>query len=161
MGALYDVVADIKELQEMATELELDAQTISDTLEMLNMEFEDKADNCAKAIRYLEGIVKALEVEIKRLQERKTIITNNIIRIKKSLEKAMCDTGNKKFKTLLFSYNVQKNAPSLDILDETKIPKKYYVKQDPVLDKKSLLVDAKVKNVKGVSVKQTESLRIR
>ena len=49
----------------------------------------------------------------------------------------------KKFKTDIHSYSISKNAPSLNILDEAKIPEKYMVAQEPKLDRKALLSDVK------------------
>ena len=84
--------------------------------------------------------------------------------IKSNLETFMILVGKKKFKTDLFSFGIQKNAPSLDIIDETKIPEEYFIPQDPKLDRKRLLADIKANPEKAAAyagLKQTESLRIR
>lgn len=49
----------------------------------------------------------------------------------------MEQTGKEKFKTALNSYSIANNPPSLDVTDESLIPKQYYVEQQPKLDKKS------------------------
>ena len=69
--------------------------------------------------------------------------------------------GRKKVKTELFSFNIQKNTPSLEIRDEKNIDDSYYVIERK-LNKRELLNDIKEGLiVDGVELKQSESLRIR
>lgn len=161
MAKLYEIVGEFKELLEMASEENMDQKLISDTLEGVEFEFEEKADGYAKVVKMLEGDVEAIDKEIKRLTEKKNTIKNNISGIKKNLENAMITTGNTKFKTLLFGYNIQKNPASVSIDDETLIPKDFWVEQEPKLDKKSLAAFLKENEVSWAHLTQTESLRIR
>lgn len=158
---LYELTGQFLQLLDMAEEGNLDQQTLNDTLEGLGLEIEDKADGYAKVIRQLEGYLLAIDGEVDRLSLKKKTIKNNIDVLKRNLEGAMIVTDKKKFKTPLFSFAIQKNAPSLDILDETKIPWEFYAEQEPKLDRKSLLAFVKENEVDYASVKQTESLRIR
>lgn len=161
MAKLYEIVGEFKELFEMASEENMDQKLISDTLEGVEFEFEEKADGYAKVVKMLEGDVEAIDKEIKRLTEKKNTIKNNISGIKKNLENAMITTGKTKFKTLLFGYNIQKNPASVSIDDETLIPKDFWVEQEPKLDKKSLAAFLKENEVSWAHLTQTESLRIR
>lgn len=161
MAKLYEIVGAFKELLEMASEENMDQKLISDTLEGVEFEFEEKADGYAKVVKMLEGDVEAIDKEIKRLTEKKNTIKNNISGIKKNLENAMITTGKTKFKTLLFGYNIQKNPASVSIDDETLIPKDFWVEQEPKLDKKSLAAFLKENEVSWAHLTQTESLRIR
>ncbi len=161
MAKLYEIVGAFKELLEMASEENMDQKLISDTLEGVEFEFEEKADGYAKVVKMLEGDVEAIDKEIKRLTEKKNTIKNNISGIKKNLENAMLLTGNTKFKTLLFGYNIQKNPASVSIDDETLIPKDFWIEQEPKLDKKSLAAFLKENEVSWAHLTQTESLRIR
>ena len=84
--------------------------------------------------------------------------------LKRNLTNTMLLMDKKKFKTDIHSYSISKNAPSLNILDATKIPEKYMVIQEPKLDRKMLLADVKAnpEEFKGIAeTKQTESLKIR
>lgn len=161
MAKLYEIVGAFKELLEMASEENMDQKLISDTLEGIEFEFEEKADGCAKVVKMLEGDVEAIDKEIKRLTEKKNTIKNNISGIKKNLENAMITTGKTKFKTLLFGYNIQKNPVSVSIDDENQIPKDFWIEQEPKLDKKSLAAYLKENEVSWAHLTQTESLRIR
>ena len=161
MAKLYEIVGEFKELLEMASEENMDQKLISDTLEGVEFEFEEKADGYAKVVKMLEGDVEAIDKEIKRLTEKKNTIKNNISGIKKNLENAMLVTGKTKFKTLLFGYNIQKNPASVSIDDETLIQKDFWIEQEPKLDKKSLAAFLKENEVSWAHLTQTESLRIR
>lgn len=161
---LYELTEQYLELLEMAEDETLDPAVIQDTMEGLEGEIEEKADAYAKIIFTLDGNMEILNKEVERLQRRIKTMGNNKEYLKKNLEASMLVTGKKKFKTELFSFGIQKNAPSLDIVDESKIPEAYYVPQEPKLDRKQLLKDVKA-DQEGTSayarLKQTESLRIR
>lgn len=99
--------------------------------------------------------------EIERLKVRKDVISNNADRVKKYLEKAMIDTGKRKFKTALFGFNIQKNPASVVVDQEDKIPEEYWIKQDPKLDKASLKKWLKDNPADFAHLEQSEGLRIR
>lgn len=126
MNTLYNLTAEYMELLAMAEEEDLDPEVLKGTFESLQGEFEDKADNYAVVIKTLKGQEDMLDAEIKRLQERKQILSNNQKRMKESLENAMNLTGNRKFKTLLHSFNIQKNPPSLVLDDQDAVPEEFY-----------------------------------
>lgn len=160
MSTLYELTGQYLQLLDMAEDS--DPEVFADTLEGLDGEIEEKADNYAKVIKILEGDVNSIDSEIKRLQERKKSISANVKRIKSNLENIMRVTGKTKFKTLLFSFGIQKNPASVSILDETNIPEEFWKPQDPVLDK-TKLKDYLTLNgsTEYAELVQTEGLRIR
>jgi hypothetical protein len=157
---LYEISNNIQELINMIDDISNEA--FIGTMESLQFELHEKAENYAKVIKTIELEVDGLEKEVARLSTMKSARTSKIEYLKKAVEEAMILADDKKFKTDLFSFNVQKNNPSLDISDEAFIPVEYYILQDPKLDRKKLLDS--VKNglqIDGVNIKQTESLRIK
>lgn len=158
---LYEITGEILELLTMAEDSELDQKMIQDTMEGLDFEFEEKAEAYAKVVKTLEMDIAGLDEEIQRMTKRKATIKNNIDRLKRSLEGAMIATGKRKFKTPLFGFGIQKNPPSLNVLDESKIPKEFWIEQRPKLDKKAALAYVKENKVDWAELSQTESLRIR
>lgn len=158
---LYEITGEILELLMMAEDLELDQKMIRDTMEGLDFEFEEKAEAYAKVVKTLEMDIAGLDEEIQRMTKRKATIKNNIDRLKRSLEGAMIATGKRKFKTPLFGFGIQKNPPSLNVLDESKIPEEFWIEQQPKLDKKAALAYVKENKVDWAELSQTESLRIR
>ena len=94
--------------------------------------------------------------------DRRKSIESNVERIKAGLYQAMKTTGKTKFKTALFSFNIQKNPVKLVIDDESKIPKKYFVPQPAKLDSAKLRDDLKAGAIrKYAHLEQGESLRIK
>lgn len=158
---LYEITGEILELLTMAEDLELDQKMIRDTMEGLDFEFEEKAEAYAKVVKTLEMDIAGLDTEIQRMTKKKATIKNNIDRLKRSLEGAMIATGKRKFKTPLFGFGIQKNPPSLNVLDESKIPEEFWIEQQPKLDKKAALAYVKENKVDWAELSQTESLRIR
>lgn len=158
---LYEITGALLELLEMAEEKDLDQQTINDTMEAVELEFEEKADGYAKVIKTLDGNVDLLDKEINRLTERKKTVKSNIASIKKNLENAMIATGKRKFKTLLFNFGIQKNPAALIIDDESQIPQEYLVPQEPKVDKAAIKDYLKENEVEWAHLTQTESLRIK
>lgn len=161
MPNLFDLSTDYKQVYDLITEQE-DEQILKDTLASINDAIEDKADGYVAVIKTLEGDNKAIDEEIKRLRQRKTSNQNGVKRLKENLQEVMEQTGKEKFKTALNSYSIANNPPSLDITDESLIPKQYYIEQQPKLDKKELLKVVKDGlEIKGVELKQSRSLRVR
>ena len=158
---LYEITGEILELLTMAEDLELDQKMIQDTMEGLDFEFEEKAEAYAKIIKTMEMDIAGLDTEIQRMTKKKATIKNNIDRLKRSLEGAMIATGKRKFKTPLFGFGIQKNPPSLNVLDESKIPEEFWIEQQPKLDKKAVIAYVKENKVDWAELSQTESLRIR
>lgn len=164
MSTLYELEADYMKLLEMAEDPEIDPEVLNDTLEGIEGEIEIKAENYAKVIKELEGQVAVIEAEAKRLSAKKTAIENNISTIKQRLEDAMKTTGKVKFKTELFSFNIQKNPPSVKINEDMMkdIPLEYLVFPEPKVDKKKVLSEIKEgKEFEWAEMTQGESLRIR
>lgn len=159
---LYKLQGEYARLYEMAEECDLELEDIKDTLESLDGEFQDKAVGYAKIMKSIEGQVDAIKTEVKRLEDRRKALENNKDRLKAVLQMAMTETGNTKFKTDLFSFNIQNNPATVSISEDAKIPEKYYIPQEPKLDKKQLIADIKEgAEVEGVELTQSKSLRIR
>ena len=130
-------------------------------LNQIEDEIETKAQNIAFVLKEIDSdIEKFKSIEDEFARKRKTLEFNKA-NLKQYLESNMIATDKKKFKTEYFIFNIQKNAPSLDIANEDHIPDKYYITERK-LQKKELL-DAIKKGIEidGVALKQSESLRIR
>lgn len=162
---LYELTNDYINLLALAEDPDTDPEVLADTLEGLDGQLEDKADNYAKVIRQIESDVNGLKAEIERLQARKTAAQNNIDRMKANLEQMMIATDKTKFKTELFSFGIQKN-PAKVVMDEQyieNVPEEYLKYKEPEIDRKKLAEDLKAgKDLNGIAhLEQSESLRIR
>lgn len=159
---LYEMTDNYKAVLEMAHNPDIDEQAIKDTLEAIQGDIKEKADGYAKVIKELDGETDKLTAEIKRLTDRKNTIQNNIAYMKRSLKEAMIATGNLKFRTDLFSFNIQKNPPALVVDDEKAIPQEYLIPQELKIDKKAIIDFLKDGNkVPYAHIEQSEGVRIR
>lgn len=168
MSSLYELTNEYKNIYEQMDDPEVDEDSFMAMLDLINEDIHDKADNYAKVIKSAEGDSEGLKAEIDRLTKKKKAVDNHIIRMKEALQGAMEVTGEKKFSTALFSFNIQRNPASceLDTEDLSKIPEKYHVKQEDKIDKKAIIADlkdeVKAKELEGIAhLIQNETLRIR
>lgn len=164
MLKLYEIAQEYMQLCEIVEDTDVDAQVFEDTLAGIEAELEVKADAYAVILTNLDNDVEKIDKEIERLTKMKKTLKSRSDFLKRNLTNTMLLIDKKKFKTDIHSYSISKNAPSLNILDATKIPEKYMVVQEPKLDRQMLLADVKENPEKFAGIaetKQTESLRIR
>ena len=150
MSTLYELTEQWETVADMFYDGETDEQTIFDTLESIEGEFEDKADNFAKLIRNVLADAEALEKEERRIYARRKSLENKAKRLKETLQANLESIGKTKFKTALFTFSVANNGgmQPLTITDNIEdIPGKYLIPQPPVVNKdavRALLADKEV-----------------
>lgn len=154
---LYELTDSYLQVLELISE----GEDYADTLESISEAIEDKAENMAKLIKSIEAQAEAVSTERKRLQDRETHLNNQAKNIKAYLQAQMELTNQKKIKGTLFSVGIQKNAPSVDITDESKVPGTFLIPQNPKIDRNALKDFLKENDVEWARLKQTESIRIR
>ena len=88
-------------------------------------------------------------------------LENNIKRMKSNLQYCMCVTGEKKFKTELFSFNVKKNPKKLVVDKIEDVPEEFLIMQEPKVDTKALKEFVTDNEVSYAHLEQGESLVIR
>lgn len=159
MTSLYNLSEKYKRVLDLRDD-GVDEEVIKDTLELLDDEIENKADNYAYIIRETKGQIETIDNEIKRLQELKRSRTNFIKYLQENLFESMERTGKTKFKTSLNSFWIQANPLRLEIESEDNIPTEFFEFKRQV-NKKELLEYAKENEIDGVSIKQTKGVRMR
>ena len=155
---LYELSSNYRAIQEM----DLDEETLRDTLDSIIGEAEPHADNIVKWIRNLKGENTAIKEEETRLKNKRITNENKIKALSLYLEDFLKTSGLTRIKTELFTISLQNNPPSVEVYDATLIPPKYLIEQLPVVDKqiiKELLKQGK--EIPGATLKQTKGLRIR
>ena len=159
MASLYELTGILKQINDMEG---LDEETKADTLDSIDWtdQFEEKVENTVKVIKNKEADKKQLKEEIDRLTARCKSIENDITRLKTSLQGAFEITGHDKVKGLLFTVYLAKNQPSV-VVDEDQLPKKYFViTKKPDKNAIKELLNAG-KKVKGATLQESRSLRIK
>lgn len=155
---LYELSQNYLAVQDM----ELEPETLKDTLDSIEEAIEVKAENIAKWIRNLEADKKAFEEEEKRFKEKKQAADNRIKSLKQYLEDNMRLTGKTKFKAGFFSFAIQNNKPSVEVFDEALIPKQFLIAQPVKIDRAGIAELLKAgEEVPGAELKHSSGLRIR
>lgn len=162
MSRLYELKENYKQIANMLYEEEIDEQCILDTLESIEGEIEDKADNYAIIIKELLGDAEICKQEKMRLEARQKSFENKAKLLKDKLEEVMIETGKTKFKTAKFSFAIQKNGglePLWTIEDLRLIPWDFLKKEPDNTKIRELL---QTQNVSWARLEERgESLRIR
>lgn len=155
---LYELSQNYLAVQDM----DLEPETLKDTLDSIEEAIEVKAENIAKWIRNLEADKKAFEEEEKRFKEKKQAADNRIKSLKLYLEDNMRLIGKTKFKAGVFNFSIQNNPPSVEVFDEALLPERFLIEQPPKIDRAGIKELLKTgEEVPGAELKQTEGLRIR
>lgn len=123
MIAFDDIVYQFKQLLELAETEDLPEDALKDTMESLTLDFEQQAEQTAAVIQELEADAEKLKAAESRLAERRKRLENNANKLRTGLEMAMRAIGKTKFKTLLFSFNIQKNGGKLPIIVDVDVDK--------------------------------------
>lgn len=159
---LYELGESYTTLLEKIESGEFKFDDLKDTLEAIEEAIEMKIENIAKIVKTTESEAEIVKLEEKRLAEKRKALENSAERLKQYAEDELRKTGIQKVKGKLFTIALQKNPPSVEVLSESDIPEDYIrVVTQKSVDKKSILEVLKAGEfVPGVSLKQTESLRI-
>lgn len=162
---LYDLTGELLELMEMAQDPDVDPDALKDTMEAINLAFDDKADGYAKIIRTLTAQADAIKAESARLKDREKSFRDKADTIKKNLEAAMLATDKRKIKTALFTFSIRRNPASV-VMDEQyieNVPERFLKIKDPEIDRAAIKKALQAgENLDGIAhLEQTESLQIR
>lgn len=152
---------ELKDMYLNLMDLDLEGEELGKALENIDDAIEVKAENYAGVIKSLEAEADAYKKEIDRMTSIRKSLLDRADYLKKNLENTMIELDKKKFKTNLFSFNIQRNAPSIKILDEDAVPEEFVeyerkIKKNDLKKaiKEGLETDAAI-------LVESESLRIR
>ncbi|EKP3924251.1 siphovirus Gp157 family protein, partial [Listeria monocytogenes] len=123
--------------------------------------FHDKSENIVKLIKSLAADAEMAGIEAKRLLKRKQALENNVQNLKNYLQTEMERMEIRKINSTLFTIQIQKNPPSVEIVEEALL-KPFFLLQEPKIDKKRIAEILKSgEEVKGARLVESESIRIR
>lgn len=157
---LYEISNDLKAFVDAYEAGEIPEDAYTDTLNAIELAFEEKAENIAKAIANINSDISALNSEIKRLQELQVLRENHVKNLKNYLYEQMKAIGKTKFSTPLFSFNIFKNGGLQPLEITGDVPSEYC----DLVPNNTLIRDA-IKEGKGIKfaklLERGEHLRIK
>ena len=164
-NSLYELSAHLAIVQD---EIINDEGVISEELERqldtLLPAITEKAGNIGRWLRNIDGNIESVESEITRLKERKEVNSHLKDRLKTYLKDSMEKAGMDKIDTGIMVLAIQKNPPSVELVDETAIPASYkdVIPEQYIISKKRILEALKAgEEVKGAILHQGTHLRLR
>lgn len=113
---LYEIAADYERLLDAIEAGELPEEAIADTLEAVQGELDEKAENIACMLKDIAAEVAAIEDEEKRLAERRKQKERTYERVKNYLSGALHKVGKTKIETPRCKISFRKSE-SVEILD--------------------------------------------
>lgn len=163
--ALYQLadvyLADLSKL----AELDLDEQTVTDTLEGLSGELEVKATNVAMFARNLEASAEAIKGAEAQMAARRKAIERRAERMRQYLKDNMERTGILKIEGPHFAMAIKKNPPAVHVEAQELVPAEFFNQAPPpppALDKKRVGEALKAgKDVPGCRLEQGTRLEIK
>lgn len=143
MLKLYEIASEYRRLAdqlEAADTQEEMRQTIIDTMESLDGDFEDKAEGIVALIAENNATIGAIEDEIDRLRAKAFRLYNQNDSLKRYLKAEMDFTGKRKLKAGIWNITIAKNggkAPIVwktepDELDLGSLPEKYVKRTETI-----------------------------
>lgn len=142
--ALYALADEYVSAVEKLSDMDLDDQTIADTLEGLSGALEVKATNVAMFVRNLETSADAIKEAESRMSARRKAIENRAQRIRDYLLVNMERTGISKIECPHFKIAIRENPAAVVIDALTAIPEDYMKQPEtpPAVPDKALIAKA-------------------
>lgn len=170
-AVLFDQLDDLTEQAEAAGVSAEDAETAwFDTLDALETEFNDKAENVALYVKELLARADAMRAEERRLSDRRKACEHRAARLKDYLQHSMTQMRLKKVDGVRACISIRNNPQSLQIADEAALVKQLQASDHDDLLRYELpeLQKTKIKaylqdggQLDGCQLVQTQSLQIR
>ena len=162
---LYDISSDYLQALDLFTDPEADIplEAALDTLEGIEGQLQEKAVNVAKFMQNLDAAAKAIKEAEQQMAKRRKAIENRARWIKDYLKQNMEAAGITKIESPWFSLSIQKNPPSVEVLDESALPEDYKTEVVTVTIDKAAIKEAlkEGEDVPGAVLKQGTRLAVR
>lgn len=121
---LYELTGDLRDLIEMLEE-DPENEAVKDTINMLLLDLDDKAEDYIHVIRQLEADAEAAKTEKLRLAKKQASAENGAKRLREALKAAMLITGRTKIKRPTCSIGIVTRWDAVLDVDVNDIPDEF------------------------------------
>jgi hypothetical protein len=122
MTALYEIAHQYRADADKLADMDLDEQTLADTLDSLSGDLEAKATNTAMLVRNIEASAAAIKEAEAAMAARRKALENRAARIRDYLLANMMVAGVQKIECPYFKLAVRENPPAVEIYEPGLIP---------------------------------------
>ena len=165
MTSLYDIAAEYRQTADKLADLDLDEQTIDDTLEGMSGALEVKAQNVVMFARNLEATATAIKEAETAMASRRKAIEHRAAGLRRYALSAMQVAGVQSIECPYFKLSVRKNPPAVEVFDAAQIPAQFMRTPEPpppAPDKKAITEAIKAgQEVPGARLVSGERLEVR
>jgi hypothetical protein len=162
---LYEIAQEHRSDLEKLADLDLDEQTMEDTLASLGGELQVKAQSVACFIRNLEATAQMIKEAEAQMSARRKALENRAARVKDYLHASMLVAGVEKIECPLFRMSVRNNPPAVEVYQPELIPQQFMNQPEPpppAPDKKAIAAALKAgQEVPGCKLTHGTRLEIR
>lgn len=162
---LYEIATQYRADLDKLAELDLDDQTLTDTLDGMGGELEVKAQSVACFIRNLEATAAQIKEAEAQMAARRKALENRAGRIKDYLLASMMVAGVQKVECPLFRLSVRDNPAAVEVYEPELIPAEFMRQPEPpppAPDKAAIKEAMKAgREVPGCRLTQGKRLEIR
>lgn len=126
MTALYEISKEILAINDIDDEGDESLkEAITNSLDDLKMDFNEKIDNIIKFSKSIDGDISSIDTEIERLKKRRTSFANKQEQLKNYVITNLKAIDQKSIKTPLFTVSTYKGRDKVVVDDVSKIPNSY------------------------------------
>lgn len=131
MTALYEIAAAYRADAERLAELDLDPQTLADTLESMSGELEVKAQNVAFVARNIEALAASIKEAENAMATRRKAMESRAASLRSYLLRNMQLAGVQKIEGPYLRMSIKNNPAAVDVFDAAQIPSDYMRQPEP------------------------------
>mgnify|MGYP001002869819 CR=1 FL=1 len=131
MSALYELAAEYRTDCEKLADMDLDEQTLADTLEGLSGELEVKAQNVIMFTRNLEATAAAIKEAEAQMAARRKALENRAAGLRRYVLENMQFAGIQKIECPYFKLSIRDNPAAVEIYEPGLIPAQYMKQPEP------------------------------
>ena len=128
---LYEIAQEYRSDLDKLADIELDEQTLQDTLDSMGGELQLKAQNVACFIRNLEATADSIKAAEAQMAARRKALENRAARVKDYLHASMLVAGVEKIECPLFRLSVRNNPPAVEVYQPELIPQQFMRQPEP------------------------------
>mgnify|MGYP003435090174 FL=1 len=131
MTALYELAAEYRADAEKLADMDLDEQTLADTLEGLGGELEVKAQNVIMFTRNLEATAAAIKEAEAQMAARRKALENRAAGLRRYVLENMQFAGIQKIECPFFKLSIRDNPAAVEIYEPGLIPAQFMKQPEP------------------------------
>lgn len=163
MTALYVISQEYSRASAILADLDLDPQTVADTLEGLAGDFETKATAVAMFSRNLEATAAQIKEAEGQMAARRKAMEARADGLRRYLLACMQQTGIQKIESPHFRMSVRDNPAAVDVFDQAQIPAEFMRQPEPPTPDKTAIKEALKAghDVPGARLTQSQRLEIK